>query len=92
MAKIKLHYDGATYEFEVAAEGKTILEVANDNGADIPYSCQSGVCCTCMAKVKDGSVKMDSNMALDEEEVAEGLVLLCQSHPTSDSVELEVED
>ena len=71
MAKITLHIDGQTHNFEVPAEGKTILEVANSNGADIPFSCQSGVCCTCMARVKEGSVSMESNMALDEDEVAE---------------------
>ena len=92
MAKITLNIDGKTHNFEVPAEGKTILEIANDNGADIPFSCQSGVCCTCMARVKKGSVNMESNMALDEDEVAEGLVLLCQSHPTSDTVVLDFED
>ena len=92
MAKITLQIDGQTHNFEVPAEGKTILEVANENGADIPFSCQSGVCCTCMARVKEGSIDMESNMALDEEEVAEGLVLLCQSHPTSEEVVLEFED
>ncbi len=92
MAKITLQIEGQTHHFEVPADGKSILEIANDNGADVPFSCQSGVCCTCMARVKSGSVSMESNMALDEDEVAEGLILLCQSHPTSDEIVIDFED
>jgi len=92
MSKVTLHIDGRTIEFESPAKGKSILEVANEHGADVPFSCQSGVCCTCMCKVESGSVEMESNMALDDEEVADGLVLLCQSHPTSDTVVLHFED
>ena len=92
MSKITLHIDGRTVAFEAPKEGKTLLEIANENGADVPFSCQSGVCCTCMCSVKEGSVEMESNMALDDEEVSDGLVLLCQSHPTSDEVVLHFED
>ena len=67
---------------------KTVLDALLDNKYDPPYSCTSGACSTCMAKVTKGSVKMDVCYALDDEEVAQGYVLTCQSHPTTDEVEL----
>ena len=55
---------------------------------DPPYSCTSGACSTCMAKVIKGSVKMDVCYALDDEEIADGYILTCQAHPTSDELEV----
>ena len=86
-AKIIVHLSGSTIEAEVPP-GKTILDVLLDLRYDPPYSCHSGACSTCMAKVIRGSVKMDACYALDDDEVAEGFILTCQSHPTSDEVEL----
>lgn len=86
-AKIIVHMNGSRIETEVPA-GKTILDVLLDLRYDPPYSCHSGACSTCMAKVISGSVKMDACYALDDDEVAEGYILTCQSHPTSDVVEL----
>ncbi len=59
-----------------------------DKHYDPPYSCTAGACSTCMAKVLKGSVKMDACYALDDEEVEEGYILTCQSHPTADEVEI----
>lgn len=67
---------------------KTILDVLIDEKHDPPYSCTSGACSTCMAKVTKGSVKMDACYALDDDEVEEGYILTCQAHPTSDEVHL----
>jgi ring-1,2-phenylacetyl-CoA epoxidase subunit PaaE len=53
-----------------------------------PYSCLAGACSTCMAKLKEGSVRMDACYALDDDEVADGYILACQSHPTSDKVKI----
>ena len=53
-----------------------------------PYSCTSGSCSTCMAKVLKGTVKMDVCYALDDDEVEEGYILTCQAHCTSDEVEV----
>ena len=83
--KVRLH--GEDIEITVPA-GKTILDVLLDLKHDPPYSCTSGACSTCMAKVLSGSVKMDACYALDDDEVAEGYILTCQSHPTSDEVSI----
>jgi ring-1,2-phenylacetyl-CoA epoxidase subunit PaaE len=56
--------------------------------ADPPFSCMSGACSTCMAKVISGSVKMERCLALDKSEVENGFILTCSSIPTSDEVEI----
>jgi ring-1,2-phenylacetyl-CoA epoxidase subunit PaaE len=55
-------------------------------GADLPYACKSGVCTTCKAKLLEGEVEMDVNYGLEPEEVAEGFILTCQSHPRTEKV------
>ena len=57
--------------------------------ADAPFACKGGVCGTCRAKVLEGTVEMDTNWALEPDEVEKGYVLTCQSHPTIDSVVLD---
>ncbi|MDV7394464.1 2Fe-2S iron-sulfur cluster binding domain-containing protein, partial [Arthrospira platensis SPKY1] len=66
----------------------TILAALLDQKYEPPFSCTSGACSTCMAKLTKGSVKMDVCYALDEDEVAEGYILTCQAHPTTEEVEL----
>ncbi len=86
-ATLVAHLNGETIEVKVP-EGKTILDVLIDNKYDPPYSCTSGACSTCMAKVVKGSARMDACFALDDDEVAEGYILTCQSHPTSEEIEV----
>lgn len=72
----------------VVPPGQTILDVMVREKYDAPYSCTSGACSTCMAKVLQGSVKMDACYALDDEEVKAGYCLTCQARPESDLVEI----
>ena len=69
-----------------AKAGNTILDTALNEKIDVPYSCQGGVCCSCIAKITEGSATMANNQILTDEEVAEGLVLTCQAVPTSAKV------
>ncbi len=69
-------------------KGKTILDALIDEKKDPPYSCTSGTCSTCMAKVIEGSVSMDVCYALDDDEVEAGFILTCQAHPQSDVVKI----
>jgi ring-1,2-phenylacetyl-CoA epoxidase subunit PaaE len=57
--------------------------------ADAPYACRGGVCGTCRARLVEGEVQMDVNYALEPEEVAAGVVLTCQSRPTTETVRVE---
>lgn len=89
-AKVITHLDGSVIEIEVPP-GKNILAALIDNKYDPPYSCTSGACSTCMAKVLKGEVKMEVCYALDKEEVEEGYILSCQAHPVTDEVEITFE-
>ena len=71
--------------------GHTVLETARLAGLNPPSSCELGSCATCMARVVEGSVRMINNEALDEDEVADGWVLTCQSVPTSRTVRVVYE-
>ncbi|KAB2810215.1 1,2-phenylacetyl-CoA epoxidase subunit PaaE [Phaeocystidibacter luteus] len=78
--------DGDETHMEMDSKGKTILDSALDAGADVPFACKGAVCCTCRAKVLEGSAEMEMNYALTDEEVEEGYILTCQSHPTAEKV------
>ena len=77
---------GRSSRFDLSTDGESILDGALRNGADLPFSCKDGVCATCKARLLEGDVEMDINHALSRQEVAEGMVLTCQSHPISEQV------
>lgn len=86
-AAVTVTLNGKTHKIAVP-KGQKILDVMIKEKLDPPYSCTSGACSTCMAKVSKGSVKMDACFALDDDEVEAGYVLTCQAHPTTAEVEL----
>jgi ring-1,2-phenylacetyl-CoA epoxidase subunit PaaE len=88
-AEVTVSLDGRSSTFPLAADGPSVLEAALAVRADAPYACKGGVCGTCRAKVVEGSVAMDTNWALEPDEVERGYVLTCQAHPTSDKVVLD---
>lgn len=78
--KAKIILDGDEMEIEINEED-TVLEAAMEAGIDPPFACQIGACSTCRAKLREGKVSMDEREALTDEEIEEGYVLTCQSHP-----------
>jgi ring-1,2-phenylacetyl-CoA epoxidase subunit PaaE len=88
-AKVTITLDGRRSTFSLPADGPAVLDAALRVRADAPFACKGGVCGTCRAKVLEGTVEMDTNWALEPDEVEKGYVLTCQSHPTSDTVVLD---
>lgn len=88
-ATIAILQDGKRREFVLPYNGDSILDAAHRHGADLPYSCKSGVCCTCRAKVREGKVAMAENYSLEPWEVEAGYVLTCQSRPLTERVVID---
>lgn len=81
-ATAKITQNGQTHSVPVAVN-QTVLEAAKAAGLVPPFSCQSGVCGACRAKLTDGKVHMRARMALEDAEIAKGTVLTCQSVATT---------
>ncbi len=88
---LTLILDGKQHALRMSADQK-ILDVGLAAGLDLPYSCRGGVCCTCRAKVMQGSVAMEKNFTLEDWETKQGFVLSCQSRPTSDAVTVSYDE
>ena len=87
-ARVVIVRDGMQREIAFRRGQPSILDAASAAGLEVPYSCTSGVCGTCRAKLVEGDVRMDRNFALDKAEVAAGFVLTCQAHPLTERVVL----
>jgi ring-1,2-phenylacetyl-CoA epoxidase subunit PaaE len=91
-ARVTIVRDGVSREIDFHAEQGNILDAAAAAGLEVPFSCKSGVCCTCRAKLLGGEVRMERNFALEKREVAAGFVLTCQSHPLTERVVLSFDE
>ena len=87
-SEVTVILDGEETHFTLAYDGDNVVNAATEAGADVPFSCKGAVCCTCRAKVIEGEVEMDMNYALEPEEVDDGYILTCQSHPRSPVVKI----
>ena len=89
--KITVFVDDEETTFEMSQK-QTILEAALKQGIDAPYSCQGGICSSCLARITSGTAEMKKNSILTDGEIAEGLILTCQAHPTSAEVYVDYDD
>ena len=92
VATVVIVRDGLSREIVFRRDQPSILDAAAAAGLEVPFSCTSGVCGTCRAKLVEGQVRMERNFALDKNEVAAGFVLTCQAHPLTDRVVLSFDD
>src|SRR5690554_1616390 len=86
VSNVSILSGGREYAFELSTDGENLLDAGLRHGVDLPFSCKGGVCATCKARVIEGEVEMDQNQALRTEEIENGYILTCQSHPVSDRV------
>lgn len=89
--QLKVIVDDEEFEFEMNQD-TTILDAALKQDVDAPYSCQGGICSSCIARITEGEATMRQNNILTDNEVAEGLILTCQAHPTTPKVVVDYDD
>ncbi|MEO5778128.1 MAG: ferredoxin--NADP reductase [Flavobacterium sp.] len=89
--KITVMVDDEEVTFEMSQK-QTVLEAALKQGIDAPYSCQGGICSSCLARITNGTAEMAKNSILTDGEIAEGLILTCQAHPTSPEIYVDYDD
>ncbi len=83
--------DDEEFSFSMDKKVKVLDAVLKEN-IDAPYSCQGGVCSTCIARIKEGQAVMEKNQILTDDEIAEGLILTCQAHPTTPTLKIDYDD
>ena len=89
--KVTLILDGEKVSFEMSRD-EVVLDVALSKGIDVPYSCQGGVCLTCMGKIEEGKAEMIENQLLSEDEINDGNLLTCQAVPKSETLKINYDD
>jgi ring-1,2-phenylacetyl-CoA epoxidase subunit PaaE len=88
-AAVEVVLDGRRTALRVPHHGPSILDAVLRERHDAPFACKGGICGTCRCRLREGQVRMDHTYALEEDELAAGLVLACQSHPVTESVVLD---
>lgn len=92
-SNVTITVDGRSFNFDIpSGSSSTILDAALQQGADLPYACKGGMCCTCKAKLLEGQVKMDVHWGLEDDEIEKGYILTCQSHPVTDKVVVDFDE
>lgn len=86
-ATVVVHLDGQTHTVSWRRAEK-LLDVLLEMGIEAPYSCREGHCGACATTLVSGEVEMENNEVLEPDDLADGLVLACQSHPVTDDVEV----
>ncbi|MDG5491126.1 ferredoxin--NADP reductase [Psychroserpens sp. SPM9] len=89
--KVTVLLDDETVSFEMSQK-QTVLEAALDEDIDAPYSCQGGICSSCIARITEGEATMRQNNILTDGELAEGLILTCQAQPTTPTLFVDYDD
>lgn len=92
VTKVTINVDGKGLLFDLPFGTDNLLDAALKQGADLPFACKGGVCCTCKAKLIEGSVDMEVNYALEPDEVENGYILTCQSYPTTEKVVVDFDE
>ena len=91
-SKVTIKLDGRSFDFDLKMDGDSVLDAALKLGADLPFACKGGVCASCRAKLVEGKVAMEMNWALEPEEVEQGFILTCQSHPTTERLVIDFDN
>ncbi|MDK2771947.1 MAG: ferredoxin--NADP reductase [Flavobacterium sp.] len=89
--QITILLDDEETSFEMSQK-QTLLEAALKHSLDAPYSCQGGICSSCIARVTEGKAEMKKNQILTDAEIEEGLVLTCQAHPVTPTIKIDYDD
>jgi ring-1,2-phenylacetyl-CoA epoxidase subunit PaaE len=88
LATISVVMDGRRRSFQMAPTDGSVLEAAERAGLELPFSCRSGICATCRARITDGAAVMTHNIALEPWETQAGFVLCCQARPTTATLDI----
>jgi ring-1,2-phenylacetyl-CoA epoxidase subunit PaaE len=88
LATVTVTMDGRRRSFPMAPGDPSVLDAAERAGLELPFSCRSGICATCRARITDGAAVMTHNIALERWETDAGFVLCCQARPTTPTLEI----
>ncbi len=90
-AQVQITVDDEVFSFTMDKKMLVLDAVLKEN-IDAPYSCQGGVCSSCIARITEGKATMVKNQILTDGEIEEGLILTCQAHPTTPSLKVDYDD
>ncbi len=89
VSRITVTLDGKRHAFDLLEGDESLIDAAERNGIELPYSCKGGMCCTCRCKVESGAADMVLNYSLEDWEMNAGFILGCQARPTTLALALD---